>query len=78
MSLTIKPKFISQDMTTDIELSEKQSLSGKNQPNGYAGLDAQGKILSSQLPALSDTVEVIDGGNPSSLYLTESIDGGNP
>lgn len=82
MPIDIKPKFIDSGMTTDEELSSglalKESLSNKNQPNGYAGLDAQGKILSIQLPAMSETVEVIDGGNPSSIYLTESIDGGNP
>lgn len=82
MPIDIKGKFIDSEMATDLELdaglSSKENISNKNQPGGYAGLDAQGKILSAQLPALSETLEVIDGGNPSSLYLTESIDGGTP
>lgn len=36
-------------------LAGKQSTDQKGQPNGYAGLDAQGKVPSSQLPAVSQT-----------------------
>jgi hypothetical protein len=82
MTLKVNPKFISQDMTTDSELADglslKQDKSEKNQPSGYAGLDATGKVLSSQLPEIFETSQVIDGGQPSSLYVTENIDGGNP
>lgn len=61
---------------SDFEKSLKQSISEKNQPNGYAGLDSSGKIPQNILPLIYETSEVIDGGNPSSIYLTEEIDGG--
>ena len=82
MPIDIRSKFINPEMTTDQELEDglslKQSLSEKNQANGYAGLDASGKVLSSQLPEIFETSQVIDGGQPSSLYVTENIDGGTP
>jgi hypothetical protein len=82
MTLQVKPRFIAPEMTTDEELASglslKEDKSNKNQPSGYAGLDAVGKILSSQLPTIYETSEVIDGGTPSTVYLSESIDGGAP
>jgi len=82
MPIDIKGKFIDPEMTTDSELeaglSLKENVSNKNQPSGYAGLDAQGKIISSQLPEIFQTSEVIEGGSPSSIYLSENIDGGTP
>lgn len=71
-------RYLDSGLATDAEIAQKQSISAKNQPLGYAGLDAQGKIFPAQLPPLSDTVEVIEGGSPTSIYLTENIDGGNP
>lgn len=38
-------------MTRDSEISSKQDTSGKNQPNGYAGIDSSGKIPVELLPA---------------------------
>lgn len=35
--------------------TEKQALSGKNQANGYAGLDSNGLLSTNQLPALAIT-----------------------
>jgi hypothetical protein len=82
MPIDIRSKFINPEMTTDQELEDglslKQDKSEKNQPSGYAGLDATGKVLSSQLPEIFETSQVIDGGQPSSLYVTENIDGGTP
>jgi len=82
MPIDIKSKFIDQEMATDEELNAglllKENVSNKNQPSGYAGLDAEGKILSSQLPEIFETSEVIEGGTPSSVYLSENIDGGTP
>ena len=82
MPIDIKSKFIDPEMATDLELenglSLKQSLSAKNQPGGYAGLDAQGKILLSQIPLMLDSTELIDGGGPASVYLSQNIDGGTP
>jgi len=37
------------------KVSDFEQLSNKNQPNGYAGLDADGKVDSTQLPALALT-----------------------
>jgi len=74
----IKKKFISGEMTTDDELTLKQSLAEKNQPNGYAGLNASGKIPEGLLPIAnpSESLGTIEGGTPTSIYLTESLDGG--
>lgn len=51
MSIKIDPKFISADMADDSELATKESLSNKNQPNGYAGLDSDGKLPASVIPS---------------------------
>lgn len=82
MSLQIKPKFIDDQMTTDQELADglasKQSLSEKNQPSGYAGLDATGKVPMALLPSdIGSSVGSVDGGSPTSQYLTENLDGGD-
>lgn len=66
-------------MATDAELATKQSLSEKNQPNGYAGLDSSGLIPMVLLPSdisTSSSVGDIDGGSANSVYLTEDVDGG--
>ena len=78
----INPKFISSDMTDDAELAEglalKQSLSEKDQPNGYAGLDSTGKVPMALLPSdLGSSAGTVDGGSPTSQYLTENLDGGD-
>ena len=39
----------------DLLLAAKQSISEKNQPNGYAGVGANGKIPSSLIPAIAIT-----------------------
>lgn len=61
-------------------LDSKENLANKGLPNGYAGLDAGGKIPSSQLPnsvmelqgewnALTNTPTLIDGiGNPGDIW----------
>lgn len=82
MPIDIKGKFINPEMTTDEELAEglshKQSLSEKNQANGYAGLDATGKVPMALLPSeLGSSVGSVDGGSPTSQYLTENLDGGD-
>lgn len=69
----IDSRFIDEEMATDEEVSDavqsKVDISMKNQPNGYAGLDSSGKI-----PA--NLFNLIDGGNPSSVFDGE-IDGGD-
>jgi len=69
-------------MTDDAELAEglalKQSLSEKDQPNGYAGLDSTGKVPMALLPSdLGSSAGTVDGGSPTSQYLTENLDGGD-
>lgn len=82
MPLDIRGKFIDPEMTTDAELAEglalKQSLSEKNQPSGYAGLDVTGKVPMALLPSeLGSSAGTVDGGSPTSQYLTENLDGGD-
>lgn len=82
MPIDIRSKFINPEMTTDQELEDglslKQSLSEKNQANGYAGLDALGKVPMALLPSdLGSSAGTVDGGTPTSQYLTENLDGGD-
>ena len=44
-------------LATTANLSSYQATSEKNQNNGYAGLDAGGKVASAQLPSYVDDVE---------------------
>jgi len=81
MPIDIKSKFIDSEMATDAELASglslKENKSEKNQPNGYAGLNATGLIPSELLPSAFEN-QTIDGGNPMSTYEFETIDGGAP
>lgn len=43
------------DLPTVPGLAGKQETADKNQPNGYAGLDGDGKLIASSLPALAIT-----------------------
>ncbi len=62
----LKTKF--NDITN--ALIGKQSTSEKNQANGYAGLDATGKIDSSVLPALAIGETFVVADQASMLALT--------
>jgi hypothetical protein len=82
MTLQVKPKYIDDAMTTDQELSDgllsKEDKALKNQPNGYAGLDSSGKVPMALLPSdIGSSVGSVDGGSPTSQYLTENLDGGD-
>jgi len=75
----IDPKFISQLMTTDAELNAalalKQSLAEKNQPNGYAGLDSNGRVLAANLPVTQSSSTVTPAG-VISYYPSETAPSG--
>jgi len=46
---------------SDNKLNLKQDLSDKGQPNGYASLDATGKVPSSQIPSSASGVNSVNG-----------------
>lgn len=54
----------------EIELAEFQLLEEKEQPNGYPGLDAQGKVPEEQLPDISKVKIFIVANEPAQLALT--------
>lgn len=58
---------------TSLGLGGYQSLSGKGQANGYAGLDSAGKILASVLPALAITDIFEVGSQAAMLALTAQV-----
>ena len=55
-------------LATTASLSSYQATSEKNQANGYAGLDAGGKVASAQLPSYVDDVE--EYANAAALPVT--------
>lgn len=52
------------------ELGQKEVAANKNQANGYAGLDANSKISSSQLPAIAITDTFVVASQAAMLALT--------
>lgn len=55
--------------------SSKEDKANRNVANGYAGLDASGRVATAQLPPYFNG---IDGGSASSIYEVGSLlDGGN-
>ena len=70
--------FVLKTSIRDIQplLDLKEDKANKNQPNGYAGLGSDGKVLSSQLPSyIDDIVEYPNKaafpttGNSSTIYV---------
>ena len=70
--------FVLKTSIGDIQplLDPKEDKANKNQPNGYAGLGSDGKVLSSQLPSyVDDIVEYPNKaafptiGNSSTIYV---------
>jgi hypothetical protein len=55
-------------LATTASLSSYQATSEKNQNNGYAGLDAGGKVASAQLPSYVD--DVVEAANYAALPAT--------
>ena len=55
-------------LATTASLSSYQATSEKNQNNGYAGLDASGKVASAQLPSYVD--DVVEAANQAALPVT--------
>jgi hypothetical protein len=55
-------------LATTASLSSYQATSEKNQANGYAGLDAGGKVASAQLPSYVD--DVVESANQAALPVT--------
>ena len=62
---------------TQAALALRQALSEKGEADGYAGLDSEGKVPSSQLPASVDTIVEVadfaslpDPGVPGVIYVT--------
>ena len=55
-------------LATTASLSSYQATSEKNQNNGYAGLDAGGKVASAQLPSYVD--DVVEAANQAALPVT--------
>lgn len=51
-------------------LNDRQLLSGKDVPGGYVGLDGDGKINPSQLPAIAVTDRFVVGSEAAMLALT--------
>jgi hypothetical protein len=76
---TLLANWVQIEVTTSEDLT-KQSISEKNQPNGYAGLDVQSKLALSQIPpkvlqrqgawnATANTPTLADGtGNEGDFY----------
>lgn len=64
-----KPVSTAQQSALDL----KQSLSEKDQANGYAGLDSSAKINPSQLPALAITETFVVGSQAAMLALTAQV-----
>lgn len=52
-----RAKLVNVPTNTNTELGNKQNSSEKGQANGYAGLDASGKVPSNQLPSFVDDVQ---------------------
>lgn len=71
--LTVADPIVNSDATTklyvDTGLVLKQNLSDKNQPNGYAGLDVDGKIISTLLPSLVITETFVVASQAAMLAL---------
>lgn len=61
--------------TTQTALNLKQDLSEKNQINGYAGLGSDGKIISSQIPAIAITDTFIVNSQSAMLALSTAEQG---
>lgn len=51
----INADFSTADENIEAALSEKKSISNKGAPNGYLGLDENGKATAGQLPAATET-----------------------
>lgn len=64
-----KPVSTAQQTALDL----KQSLSAKDAVSGYAGLDAEGKINPSQLPALAITDTFVVASQAAQLALTAEV-----
>ena len=54
---------------TQTALNLKENSSNKNQPSGYAGLGSDGKLISSQLPAITITDTFVVGSQSAMLSL---------
>ncbi len=55
---------------TDFDPTDYQLLTGKDQPNGYAGLNGDGKLLTSVLPAIAITSTSVVASQAAQLALT--------
>ncbi|WP_119792028.1 SGNH/GDSL hydrolase family protein [Flavobacterium anhuiense] len=53
-----------------VDVGGKEDKANKNQPNGYAGLDSSGRVLSSLLPSYVD--DVLEGYLQSNVFYLES------
>lgn len=58
-------------------LDGKQNISEKDSPNGYAGLDVDGKILLSQLPDLTGTTVTTYWSAGTGTYSVATVNGDN-